>query len=229
MTKDNYVTIVDQQGKQRRVLAPKDGNVFNMLQDGERLRVSMMDAMAARDGQLSDADRYVLADQEYRAHTQYNRPGFRVLHDQEAKDGRTVVDAAYADYEPDLVSSYRHVRDDNVRDDIWSENVATMSNPPAGAGVRRASAPEVPEDKDTGAGSQARLFGQQPREGSQCTINGAPGHWRNGVCVADDPDDDHAPSPEEALSDRAMRDAEANRERSYQEYSRYVENAWRMK
>ena len=48
MTKDDYVTIVDKQGKQKRVLAPKTAIMLNVLQDGERLRVSFFDCMAAR-------------------------------------------------------------------------------------------------------------------------------------------------------------------------------------
>jgi hypothetical protein len=46
---DNFVTIVDNTGKEKRIPRPKDGSsIFDYLQDGEKLRVSLMDAERVR-------------------------------------------------------------------------------------------------------------------------------------------------------------------------------------
>ena len=50
-----------------------DGLPKQIIRDHATMRVSLMDAMAAR-GQLTDADRAVLADAEYRKATAGNRP-----------------------------------------------------------------------------------------------------------------------------------------------------------
>ena len=63
--------------KYTRVTDDEAINADGTLKDGHCIRVSMRDAQQARDQQLSDADRYVLADQQWRERTRANRPGFR--------------------------------------------------------------------------------------------------------------------------------------------------------
>ena len=65
---------------------------------------------------ISDADRYQLRDAQWRRETRYNRPGFRTFDDQEYKDGRTVVEAAYALRDAEQASAWKN-------------------NPPTGFGV----------------------------------------------------------------------------------------------
>jgi hypothetical protein len=62
------------------------GKPKQIIKDGGRLRVSLLDALAARDQssdfaarqQLSDAEKYVMRDAEWRRASYYNRPGWRI-------------------------------------------------------------------------------------------------------------------------------------------------------
>ena len=108
-------TIIDRNGKLKRVLRPKDGNLLNILQDGERLRVSLMDAMAARDEQLSDADRYVLADQEWREKTRANRAGFRYDISDAGRQRRQRVRDAYDEVNAANAEAWRSLGGENTK------------------------------------------------------------------------------------------------------------------
>ena len=72
-------------------------------------------------------------------------------------------------------------------------------------------------------GNGGRRFGSAGQPGDQCTINGAPGHLerRNGQlqCVPDGEDDD-----DQVFDDSEALDA---REAAYQDYVRWLRNAWR--
>ena len=159
---------------------------------------------------MTDADRAVLADAEYRKATAGNRPGFRVLNDMEGQDGRTVMDAEYAAYEHRLVNSYRHVRDD--------------------AGVAEAEAWKRLGGPNTAARGLSMTGWRGQQEGDEC-MDGEKrrGHLRfvNGNLVRVPDDTSSEPEPEEATSDRAMRDAEANRERAYDEYLARLQDFWK--
>ena len=109
-----YETIIGRDGKPKRVLRPKDSNLLNILQDGERMRVSLFDSLAARDQQsdfaarkqLSDAERYVMEDMAHRHASAGNRPGFRYLATEEAKIARHRVRDAYAAYDQERESAW---------------------------------------------------------------------------------------------------------------------------
>ena len=173
------------------------GREIAVIRDGATMHVSLLDAMAARGEHMTDADRAVLADAEYRKKTAGNRPGFRVLNDMEGQDGRTVMDAEYAAYEHRLVNSYRHVRDD----------------------VAEAEARKRLGGPNTKFRGEAGTNQRGARPGDPCSLNGYSGFLEYNddgelVCrISAQPD------AEEATSDRAMKDAEANRERAYAEYS----------
>lgn len=151
---------------------------------------------------MTDADRAVLADAEYRKATAGNRPGFRVLNDMEGQDGRTVMDAEYAAYEHRLVNSYRHVRDD--------------------AAVAEGEAWERLGGPNTKFRGEAGTNQRGARPGDPCTLNGYSGFLEyndDGELVCRISSQAAQPDAEEATSDRAMKVAEADRERAYDEYS----------
>ena len=84
MAGDNFMMIIDKDGQPHWRYKGIDGNLLKALRDGERMRVSLADAEEVRDErparhQLSEADRLVLADAEYRRKTAGSRPGFRTM------------------------------------------------------------------------------------------------------------------------------------------------------
>ena len=180
-----------------------DGLPKQIIRDHATMRVSLMDAMAAR-GQLTDAEKHLMLDQEWRRHSYYNRPGFRtseqILGDSaEGKVARQRVADANAAYERRVTQAYR-------QDSIFEENTDRLSKSPTGA-------------------SERQFIGQ--REGDLCTINGYPGRLRsdeNGQlqCVADhDPQNDHR-----SLSDK-MQDHEVRMREEYNSYCKRQAEAYK--
>ena len=100
---ENYETVIGVDGKPTRI-----------LKDGARVRVSMLDAMAARH-QLSDAEQYAMRDAEWRRSQAGNRPGFRFLNTDEASQARQRVRDAYLQRDAEQASAWEN-------------------NPPTGAG-----------------------------------------------------------------------------------------------
>ena len=100
---ENYETVIGVDGKPTRI-----------LKDGARVRVSMLDAMAARH-QLSDAEQYAMRDAEWRRSQAGNRPGFRFLNTDEACQARQQVKDAYLQRDAEQANAWKN-------------------NPPTGAG-----------------------------------------------------------------------------------------------
>ena len=96
------------------------------IRDGHCIRVSMQDAQKARgDAALSDVERFVLEDKEYRESTKGSRPGFRTMpNDPKFRDGVDARNAAYTAYDRELTHAYLQ------RDDNWNANTATLSKLP---------------------------------------------------------------------------------------------------
>ena len=90
----NYETVIGVDGKPMRI-----------IRDGARVHVSLLDAMASRH-QLSDVERYVLQDQEYRTRTAAHRPGWRVTDSKQVLDARRAVEDAYRAYDQERESAW---------------------------------------------------------------------------------------------------------------------------
>ena len=179
------------------------GKDVEVIRDHATMRVSLMDAMAAS-GQLTDAERHLMQDAEWRRFSYYNLPGFRthqqILGDNaESHAARQRVADANLEYDRRVTSAYR-------QDNIFEENTDRFSKPPTGAGA-------------------SQFIGA--REGDLCTINGWPGRLRpdeNGSlqCVADhDPQNDHR-----SLADK-MRDHELRMSEEYDSYCKRQAEAYK--
>jgi hypothetical protein len=179
------------------------GKEVEVIRDHATMRVSLMDAMAAR-GQLTDAEQRLAIYDEWQRRGYYNRPGFRthqqILGDNaESHAARQRVADANTAYERQLTTAYR-------QDSVFEENTDRLSRMPTGAGERQ-------------------FIGQ--REGDLCSINGFPGRLRpdeNGSlqCVADhDPQNDHR-SLADKMEAHSLRMQEETRA-----YEAYVTDAWR--
>ena len=106
--KDDFETVIGKDGKPKRVSSPKNGNMLDILQDGERVRVSFFDAMAARgeftgarsqftDMRITDADDTPLG---------LHRPGFRVAAGNQMHDAKRALADAYRAYDQERESAW---------------------------------------------------------------------------------------------------------------------------